>query len=156
NGDPNSSGIYAHDWSVSASGSDHLVVTANHVHDNFGGGINTYAGGGGEILVVGNTVDSNLLTGITVELDTEARDNVVYNNHDGIVQVPKFDIDGVLATADTIDGNRVFGNAGVGIGALGDSIVQGNVVYSNSVGIHGARFIHIDTGGIVDSDIRFG
>ena len=133
-----------------------VVVTGNDVHDNPGNGITTYSEGNGEILVVSNAVNGNGATGIVPADDTEVRDNVVAGNADGISQVIGGGSFGRYnATPDTIDGNRVYGNANLGISALVGSTISGNVVYSNSVGIEGARYVYFDSGGAVKTDLRF-
>src|SRR5207253_2985899 len=146
-------GIYAHVYSY-ADGNDGLVVSDNRVHDNAGTGIETYGGDGRQILVTGNTVYSNAETGINVAEDTEALNNVVYNNRDGIRQVPRYlGADGFTATADLIHGNVVYGNTNIGISALVDSTVYSNVVYGNAIGISGEEHFFSNQG--FSSDLRF-
>ncbi len=156
-GDSNESGISAYDYNDAASGSDQLVISGNRVHDNLGLGISTYAGDGGEILVVNNTVYGNQIAGIVDGVSTEVRDNVVYGNKDGIVQLLLLGGFGVVdsETFEPIDGNRVFGNTNAGITALGISTVVGNVVYSNSIGIEGADYLYINPLTGTQSDTHF-
>ncbi len=125
--------------SVTSSGNGDLIVTGNEVHDNSGDGIDA----AGPMLVVGNTVYGNAATGIDIGDGTEASDNIVYDNKDGIVQEPNYDGFGQFdATADTIDGNRVFGNANTGITALDASSAVDNDVYSNGIGIEGDEYYY--------------
>jgi parallel beta-helix repeat protein len=80
------------------------------------------------VLVAGNTVYENSEYGIYVAGATAAR-NVVYGNGTGIEED--------YAVASTILENRVYANTGTGIRVRYDTIVQGNVVYSNALGIEG-------------------
>jgi hypothetical protein len=119
------------------------TVIGNQVQDNEGDGI--YVTGvtvtvaiPEALLEVGNTVYGNTGTGIDVGDYGEARDNIVYDNKDGIDQLPSDDGGGEFdATADRIDANRVFGNSNIGVTALVATIVADNDVYSNAVGIEG-------------------
>jgi hypothetical protein len=117
------------------------VITGNQVHDNLGDGTSVGSDGDGAVLAADNTIYGNSQTGVFLTGDAEARDNVVYDNQDGITQWPGLGgvaggatIDG---SAGTIDGNRVFANTGVGITATGDGAVIDNDVYSNATGIQG-------------------
>ena len=101
-----------------------------------------YGNGLGEVLVVSNTVSGNTGAGIAVWENVAVRDNVVFNNSDGIIQeAVNFGREGgFVATDNTIADNRVFGNTNVGIRALVGSIVINNDVYSNAVGIQGTNY----------------
>ena len=126
------------------------TVSGNLVHDNAGDGIeatgtNTTGSGGGAVLAVSNTVYGNTGTGVLVESYAEARDNVVYDNHDGITQYPAYLGFGQTGgTEGPIDGNLVFGNTDVGITAMVDGAVIGNDVYSNKIGIQGTDLSFAD------------
>jgi hypothetical protein len=83
--------------------------------------------------------------GIVVVNYAEARDNVVYDNVDGIAVIP-FGISSPEVNVSElgpclIDGNRVFDNASAGISAQVGSTVIDNVVYSNGVDIQGIEMI---------------
>jgi parallel beta-helix repeat protein len=130
----NDAGIHVAVWNATVSG--------NQVHDNEGDGIDADggapAGAGAEILAVGNTTYGNTGTGIDVEGDADARDNVVYDNQDGIIQGS---IQGSESeTEGTIEENRVYGNSDIGISAAVDGRVSHNEVYSNAIGIQGTDF----------------
>ncbi len=152
-----SEGIDAQDVGVAASGSDELVVTENAMHDNSGDGIVTSGGAGGfggpsggpfgDILVTSNTAYGNTGSGINIEDGTEARDNIVYDNKDGILQTPfYYGYGNFQAAPDLIDGNVVFDNTSVGIAPLATSTVQGNDVYANAVGIQGGPYSYYNPG----------
>jgi uncharacterized repeat protein (TIGR01451 family) len=97
------------------------VVSGNTVYNNSSAGI---AASGG-VVIVGNTVfGQSAGTGISVR-SAEARQNIVFNNGDGIS-------DGGLA-----DNNRVFHNTGTGIVVNPGATAQGNQIYSNADGIQG-------------------
>ena len=119
------------------------IISGNVVHDNAGEGVLT--GDGEDGLVSNNVVYGNRDSGIDVEY-AEVRGNVVYKNHDGIIQFPEYFDRGFSAAADEIDDNRVFGNLNVGIRALAGSEVAGNDVYSNGIGIQGADLSYSDSG----------
>ena len=140
------SGIYVGGKSqIDAGSSSNLnTVIDNQVHDNLGGGIETADNNPG--LEVGNTVYGNLGAGIEVE-NGDVRDNTVYNNQNGIIQMPEgLGFGGYAGLNGTFDGNQVHGNTNVGISALVGSIVTGNDVYSNAVGIQGVDLANYDGG----------
>ncbi len=146
----NDGGIDVDIFGVSGSG-DRFVVMDSQVRDNLGYGIDVdsdYPPDEIELSVLGNTVFGNQGTGIRVGDYIEVLDNIVYDNVDGILQEANFDGFDMFgnpvydATADTIDGNRVFGNTNVGISALADSTMVDNDVYSNSIGIEGTEYYY--------------
>ncbi len=104
-------------------GSTNLAAgLGNMIHDNAGNGI--FASG--NVLIAGNTVDDNTSgTGIVVQGAT-ATDNVVFGNDNGIL---------ANSYGAVVTDNRVYDNAGIGIHVYLNTLVQGNTVYSNTVGI---------------------
>jgi uncharacterized repeat protein (TIGR01451 family) len=102
---------------------DLTKARGNIVHDNFRSGIVVTGG----VLVAGNTVygQGNAKESGIVLNGGEARANVVHDNYDGIT------------AGGLVDDNRVYHNIDAGIVANGGITVQGNVVYSNAVGVQG-------------------
>ncbi len=103
-------------------------VSGNFVHDNQFDGI--YATG--YVDVVNNVVAANQRTGIVVVNEARAVGNVAHGNVTGIQT-------GGFSQSATAISNRVFDNSAVGIAAYNVSLIDGNFVYSNSVGILGAN-----------------
>ncbi len=120
----NGTGIYV---DVSFGSLDEATISNNRVFDNLNAGIVA----DGPVLVSGNTVfghDGSSSTAILLDDGARATQNTVYANTNGIRVGGRFG--GALAT-----GNRVYDNSNIGILAQEDSLVRGNTVYSNSVGI---------------------
>ncbi len=97
----------------------------NRIHDNTSYGINAT----GSVQIVGNTVYNHVGVenyGIVGTSSTTISKNVVRANTNGI---------SVSGISNTVQGNRVYNNAGVGIALVNGSSANQNVVYSNAVGI---------------------
>jgi hypothetical protein len=82
---------YKFDWEAGGtkvSGSDHLIVRSNYVHDNFGEGLWTDIDNI-HTLYEGNRVINNYGAGIHQEISYDAviRNNIIKGNHDGILVV---------------------------------------------------------------------
>jgi autotransporter-associated beta strand protein/parallel beta-helix repeat protein len=112
-------------------GSTNLALgLGNKVHNNSYRGI--YAQN--SVVVGGNSVynqTNSSAAGIELYQAT-AQSNVVYNNAEGIYTT--------YYTSGTILDNRVYGNSVAGIDAYNSSLVQGNTVYSNGIGIIGDNY----------------
>ncbi len=96
----------------------------NRVHDNSWYGIYAL----GNVTVAGNAVYGHLggsNYGIVTDYYPYIVGNVVFNNGNGIATNSQLGI----------KNNRVYGNAGIGIYANGNVLEEGNVVYSNAIGI---------------------
>ena len=123
--------VYNNSTGISASGNglddaNRITVSGNQVHDNSSLGI----GASGNVLVSGNSVYGQTnAVGIRLSSGAQATQNVVFDNSEGITA---FWYDGY---GTIINNNRVYHNSNIGIHVYNDSIVQGNTVYSNSVGI---------------------
>ncbi len=113
----------------SQSGGTQGTISGNTVSGNSSTGINAY----NNVLVSSNTVYGQSGSGdIGINLDSGATaiQNVVYSNYNGIV--------GGGSGNATINNNRVYNNSNIGILARYLTNANGNVVYSNSIGIQSA------------------
>lgn len=127
----NSQGLHAVYSNSTENPPTRIEIRNNVVHDNTSIGIVA----GRQVLVKGNRVYGQD-TGISLYWYAEARDNVVYDNRNGIEcmyyhsqKMPHF--------GGVVSGNRVYHNTENGIILTDASTAWGNHVYSNSVGIVG-------------------
>jgi hypothetical protein len=115
------------------------VIRDNVVYDNAlsqGHGDYGISAYGLNVTVRNNTVFGQTragAVGIAVQGLAEACENVVFGNYRGI---DTFGASGFYSSAHIVD-NRVYGNSEIGIRAFHDSLIEGNVVYSNAIGIQG-------------------
>jgi parallel beta-helix repeat protein len=134
-----------------AVGEHRLIISNNTVHDNSCAGLQGYGGetvfyGAGQVSNAGETeVDNNLVygntySGIVLVGTSTAKYNTVFDNANGIVGGPTYvPFGGFQTNPQSVINNIVFNNHQVGISLVGPGIAQGNVVYSNSIGIQGVR-----------------
>ena len=88
-----------------------------------------------ELLVQNNVAYANTY-GIEFDGPAEIEGNTAYANDDGIYQIPSYG--GIyVGSSGTIIANNVYDNQNSGIVANFGSVVQGNVVFSNAIGIAG-------------------
>ncbi|HEV8292420.1 MAG TPA: right-handed parallel beta-helix repeat-containing protein, partial [Tepidisphaeraceae bacterium] len=101
-----------------------ITISGNVIHDNLTFGIDAAR----FVLISGNKIyrheGTNDAAINMTDSTSEARDNVVFDNYNGI-----------FAAANVVIGNRVYNASNNAILAGGASLVQGNSVYSNRVGI---------------------
>ncbi len=110
--------------SSSAVAGDLDTVSYNIVRENYQYGINA----GGNVLVSYNNIYNNVnATGILVS-DATAFHNQVFANNVGIL---------ANSNGAVISDNQVFDNAGIGIHVYWNTLVQGNTVHDNAVGVQG-------------------
>ncbi len=142
---------YNLDWEAGGtkvSGSDHLIVRSNYVHDNFGSGLWTDIDNI-HTLYENNHVINNQNIGIHHEISYDAiiRNNIVKGNKVGILIVlsPNVEVSGNTVEAPTngIEGIRVAtgrrGGGTYGTYAAHDDYVHGNTItYLGSSGRSGA------------------
>ncbi|MFT5126800.1 MAG: hypothetical protein ACI8W8_000396 [Rhodothermales bacterium] len=125
------------------TGETQVQVFENSVHDNVGTGIY----GSNNVLVRDNTVFGHAsASGIFIEGDTAiAQGNRSYLNLRGISS-------GSLSST-TVRNNIVYANSDIGIQVYRESLVDGNQVYSNSIGIQATR--HSNFTGRIENNLVY-
>ena len=117
----NQYGIYANGAGTSTA--DAISLTNNTVRENSAAGIVAY----NDTFVTGNFVFNNV-SGDGIQLGgATATGNFVHDNSNGFNVISSYSA--------TITGNHVYHNSGIGIHIFNGTIVQGNDVYNNAVGI---------------------
>jgi parallel beta-helix repeat protein len=125
------------------SGSDHLVVRSNYVHDNFGDGVWTDIDNI-HTLFENNTVLNNAGEGIRHEISYDAviRNNIVKGNYAGIVVSLSSNVDlsgnSVEVPANGVDGIRI-ANGNRGMGGYGPRVSHDVHVHNNVITFLGPR-----------------
>ncbi|MCY2965067.1 MAG: right-handed parallel beta-helix repeat-containing protein, partial [Planctomycetota bacterium] len=133
----NGTGIYAYGPSLTTA--TQIEVRDNQVHNNSSIGIDARY----QVVVIGNSVWGQANVGSTgirlAQPESSAQGNSVFDNYVG------FDSGNQGTGTGPIQSNRVFHNAAAGIRGYYNTLIDGNVVYGNSIGIETFKSVYSTT-----------
>ncbi|MCY2962324.1 MAG: right-handed parallel beta-helix repeat-containing protein [Planctomycetota bacterium] len=123
----NGTGIYASGPSLTTA--TQIEVRDNQVHNNSSIGIDAQH----QVVVIGNSVWGQANVGSTgirlAQPGSSAQGNSVFDNYVG------FDSSSQGTSTGAIQSNRVFHNVAAGIRGYSNTLIDGNAIYGNSIGI---------------------